>query len=180
MGPTGLGELEPEFDKPYWARLQKSVADGRAHHDVYPPCDEVFAAFALTSYADTKAVILGQDPYHGAGQAHGLAFSVRRGVVKPPSLRNIHGELRRDLEQEGIEIQIPEHGNLEQWACNGVLLLNTALTVQAGLARSHRGKGWWRFTNEVIRVVDRKTDPVVFVLWGADARNKKGGVSRPV
>ena len=109
-----------------------------------------------------------------------MAFSVRRGVVKPPSLRNIHGELRRDLEQEGIEIQIPEHGNLEQWACNGVLLLNTALTVHAGLARSHRGKGWWRFTNEVIRVVDRKTDPVVFVLWGADARNKKRLIKSPI
>jgi uracil DNA glycosylase len=96
------------------------VADERAHHDVYPPCDEVFAAFALTSYADTKVVILGQDPYHGAGQAHGLAFSVRRGVVKPAIAQEHPRRATQDLEHEGIEIQIPEHGKLEQWACNGV------------------------------------------------------------
>ncbi len=160
--------LRQEFDKPYWAKLQRFVAAERRRYSVYPPHDEVFTALRLTSCAETKVVILGQDPYHGAIQAHGLAFSVRRGVPVPPSLVNIHRELHDDL-----EVPIPDHGNLEPWASRGVLLLNVTLTVRTGEARSHRHKGWETFTDEVIRVVAAKTDPVVFILWGEDARRKK-------
>ncbi|MCU1393392.1 MAG: Uracil-DNA glycosylase [Ilumatobacteraceae bacterium] len=160
--------LRAEFDKPYWQPLQDFVRDERAHHTVYPPHPEVFAAIHLTPYADTRVMILGQDPYHGPNQAHGLCFSVRRGVAVPPSLMNIHKELQSDLGYAP-----PRHGNLEHWATQGVLLLNTTLTVRAGQAGSHQGKGWETFTDEVIRVVDAKTDPVVFILWGASARKKK-------
>ena len=160
--------LRAEFDKPYWQPLQDFVRDERARHTVYPPHPEVFAAIHLTSYAETRVMILGQDPYHGPNQAHGLCFSVRRGVAIPPSLANIHKELRDDL---GIEP--PRHGNLEHWATQGVLLLNTTLTVRSGQAASHQGKGWETFTDQVIRVVSEKVDPVVFVLWGASARKKK-------
>ena len=160
--------LRAEFDKPYWGPLQDFVRDERARHVVYPPHPEVFAAIHLTSYANTRVMILGQDPYHGPNQAHGLCFSVRRGVAVPPSLANIHKELQSDL---GIEP--PAHGNLEHWATQGVLLLNTTLTVRAGQAASHQGKGWETFTDQVIRVVNDKVDPVVFILWGASARRKK-------
>jgi uracil-DNA glycosylase len=128
----------------------------------------VFAALHQTSYADTKVLILGQDPYHGPGQAHGLCFSVRRGVRVPPSLANIHKELHDDL-----GIPVPDHGNLEAWAAQGVLLLNATLTVRAGQAGSHQGKGWETFTDEVIKVVSAKTEHVVFVLWGGYARRKR-------
>lgn len=160
--------LRDEFDKPYWATLQDFVRTEREHHVVYPPQPEVFAAIHLTSYADTRVMILGQDPYHGPNQAHGLCFSVRRGIAVPPSLVNIHKELQSDL-----GIAPPGHGNLEHWATSGVLLLNTTLTVRAGQATSHQGKGWETFTDQVIRVVNDKTDPVVFILWGASARKKK-------
>jgi uracil-DNA glycosylase len=128
----------------------------------------VFAAIHLTPYADTRVLILGQDPYHGPRQAHGLCFSVQRGVAVPPSLANIFTELRDDL-----HIEPPGHGNLEAWARQGVLLLNATLTVRAGQAGSHQGKGWETFTDEVIRVVNAKADPVVFILWGSYARKKK-------
>ena len=160
--------LRAEFDKPYWAPLQDFVRTEREHHVVYPPHPEVFAAIHLTSYANTRVMILGQDPYHGPNQAHGLCFSVRRGVAVPPSLVNIHKELQSDLGYAP-----PGHGNLEHWAAEGVLLLNTTLTVRAGQAASHQGKGWEIFTDQVIRVVNDKTDPVVFILWGASARKKK-------
>jgi uracil-DNA glycosylase len=160
--------LRAEFDEPYWAELQSFVADERTRGAVYPPAADVFAALHLTSYADTKVVILGQDPYHGAGQAHGLCFSVRPGVAVPPSLRNVYQELKDDL---GCDI--PKHGNLEHWARQGVLLLNTTLTVRAGQAASHQGKGWERFTDRVIGAVNDKTDRVVFLLWGAPSRKKK-------
>jgi len=160
--------LTAELSQPYWAELQAFVAAERARGQVYPPADEVFAALHLTSYADTKVMILGQDPYHGAGQAHGLCFSVRRGVPPPPSLVNIVKELRDDL---GVES--PGHGCLEGWARQGVLLLNATLTVRAGAAASHQGKGWERFTDQVLRAVNAKTSPVVFVLWGASARRKR-------
>jgi uracil-DNA glycosylase len=159
--------LAGETAQPYWAELQAFVADERARGPVYPPAQEVFAALHLTPYADTRVMILGQDPYHGPGQAHGLCFSVRRGVAVPPSLRNIFAELRDDL---GVEP--PGHGCLEAWARQGVLLLNTTLTVRAGAAASHQGKGWERFTDQVIRAVNAKPTPVVFVLWGASARRK--------
>lgn len=160
--------LRSEFDKPYWAELQHFVATERARHTVYPPHDQVFAALHLTPYELTRVVLLGQDPYHGPGQAHGLCFSVRDGVDLPPSLVNIFTELRNDL---GIEA--PAHGNLESWARQGVLLLNTCLTVRSGAAASHHGKGWENFTDEVLRTVNAKPHRVVFILWGAQARKKK-------
>lgn len=160
--------LRGEFDKPYWAELQHFVATERARHTVYPPHDQVFAALHLTPYELTRVVLLGQDPYHGPGQAHGLCFSVRDGVDLPPSLVNIFTELRNDL---GIEA--PAHGNLESWARQGVLLLNTCLTVRSGAAASHHGKGWENFTDEVLRTVNAKPHRVVFILWGAKARKKK-------
>ena len=160
--------LRSEFDKPYWKPLQDFVRTERAEHTVYPPDNDVFAAIHLTSHANTRVVILGQDPYHGPRQAHGLSFSVRRGVAVPPSLQNIYKELQSDL-----GIAPPRHGNLEHWAEQGVLLLNTTLTVRAGQAASHQGKGWEAFTDQVIRVVNDKSDPVVFILWGSHARKKK-------
>jgi uracil-DNA glycosylase len=160
--------LRGEFAKPYWDQLQHFVDGERARHTVYPPREEVFSALHLTPFATTRVVILGQDPYHGPNQAHGLCFSVRPGVAIPPSLVNIHNELRADL---GIEP--PGHGNLSAWAEQGVLLLNTTLTVRAGQAASHQGKGWETFTDEVLRAVDDKPTRVVFILWGASARKKR-------
>jgi uracil-DNA glycosylase len=160
--------LREQFDQPYWAELQQFVAAERATTTVYPPADEVFAALHLTAYAEVKVLILGQDPYHGAGQAHGLCFSVRRGVAPPPSLQNIFKELESDL-----GLPPPDHGCLDAWARQGVLLLNATLTVRARQAASHQKKGWETFTDEVIRVVDRKPERVVFILWGASARRKK-------
>lgn len=160
--------LRGEFDKPYWSSLQSFVAAERQRHTVYPPHDDVFSALHLTSRADTRVVILGQDPYHGPHQAHGLCFSVRRGVPVPPSLANIYTELRHDL-----GIATPSHGNLESWACNGVLLLNATLTVRAGEANSHKGRGWETFTDEVLRAVNEKSTSVVFILWGSSARKKR-------
>ncbi len=160
--------LRGEFDESYWKDLQAFVADERSRHTVYPPTDEVFAALHLTPRSEARVVILGQDPYHGPRQAHGLAFSVRHGVRIPPSLRNIHQELHDDL---GIEP--PGHGNLEVWARQGVLLLNTSLTVRAGQAASHAGKGWEIFTDRVISTVAAGEQPVVFILWGNHARRKQ-------
>ncbi len=160
--------LRGEFDKPYWPILQQFVADERAQGAVYPPHDQVFAALHLTPYADVKVLILGQDPYHGPRQAHGLCFSVPLGIPQPPSLQNIFAELRDDL---GIEP--PSHGNLEGWGSQGVLLLNAFLTVRARQAASHRSAGWETFTDEVIRAVSAKPDRVVFILWGGFARRKK-------
>lgn len=160
--------LRGEFDKPYWRELQDYVALERSRTTVFPPAEQVFSALHLTSYAATRVVLLGQDPYHGPGQAHGLCFSVRRGVKPPPSLHNIFQELRDDL---GIDP--PGHGNLEAWAAQGVLMLNTCLTVRSGAAGSHHGKGWETFTDEVLRAVNDKTERVVFLLWGAPARRKQ-------
>lgn len=160
--------LRAELTKPYWAPLQEFMRAERERYPVYPPHDQVFAALHLTPYADTRVVILGQDPYHGPRQAHGLCFSVADGVPPPPSLVNIFKELRDDL---GVEP--PRSGNLERWARQGVLLLNTTLTVRGGAAASHQGKGWETFTDEVIRAVDAKPHPVVFILWGGHARRKK-------
>jgi uracil-DNA glycosylase len=160
--------LRGEFDKPYWKELQTFVANERSRHQVYPPSDDVFRALHLTPYHDTKVLILGQDPYHGPGQAHGLCFSVKGNVALPPSLVNIFKELEDD-----IGCPPPGHGNLERWAEQGVLLLNAVLTVRARQANSHQGKGWEHFTDEVIRAVNAKDDTVVFILWGSYARRKK-------
>lgn len=160
--------LGAELAKPYWADLQRFVAEERARHAVYPPKEDVFAALHLTPYAATKVLILGQDPYHGPGQAHGLCFSVRPGVALPPSLVNIFTELHDDL-----GVTSPGHGCLTAWAESGVLLLNAVLTVRAHAAGSHAGKGWERFTDEIITTVNSKDERVVFILWGAYARKKK-------
>ena len=164
--------LKSEFEKPYFKKLQKFIADERKLFTIYPQHENVFRAFELTSYADTRVVILGQDPYHGVNQANGLCFSVQSDVAIPPSLRNILKELQSDLNFT-INKNTPDHGNLEQWARQGVLLLNTTLTVRAGEAGSHQGRGWESFTDEVIRIVNDKSHPVVFVLWGASARKKR-------
>jgi uracil-DNA glycosylase len=160
--------LRGEFAKPYWVELQQFVATERTRATIFPPHDEVFAALHLTPFAEVKAVILGQDPYHGPNQAHGLCFSVRQGVPPPPSLQNIFKELEADL-----GIPPPRHGCLDAWARQGVLLLNASLTVRAGRAASHQGKGWETFTDEVLRTVNTKPERVVFILWGASARRKK-------
>lgn len=160
--------LRDELTKPYWNELQDFVAEERRHHTVYPPTEEVFAALHLTPLAQVKVLILGQDPYHGPGQAHGLCFSVRSGTRLPPSLENIFTELHDDL---GIER--PTTGDLTPWARQGVLLLNATLTVRAHQAASHQGKGWETFTDQVIAAVDAKPERVVFILWGNAARKKK-------
>ncbi|TNM27751.1 uracil-DNA glycosylase [Streptomyces sedi] len=159
-----LGE---ELDQPYFKELTAFVEEQRAAGPVFPPEDEVFAALDATPFEDVKVLVLGQDPYHGAGQGHGLCFSVRPGVRVPPSLRNIYKEMHAEL-----GLPIPDNGYLMPWARQGVLLLNAVLTVRAGEANSHKGQGWERFTDAVIRAVSDRPDPAVFVLWGAYARKK--------
>ena len=160
--------LRSEFAKPYWQQLQQFVTQQRSMFTVFPPAADVFAALHLTTYADTRVVILGQDPYHGPKQANGLCFSVRNGIAIPPSLANVYKELHTDL-----GIALPRHGDLAAWARQGVLLLNTTLTVRAGQAASHQGHGWEIFTDQVLRAVNDKQQRVVFLLWGAAARKKK-------
>lgn len=161
--------LKAELEQSYWSELQAFVRNEREHHQVFPPADEVFAALHKTPYADVLVLILGQDPYHGQGQAHGLCFSVKRPVPPPPSLANIFKELKSDL-----DLDPPKHGDLSAWADQGVLLLNSVLTVRAHSAASHANKGWETFTDQVIRAVNAKPEPVVFLLWGSYARKKKG------
>ena len=163
--------LRAEFDKPYWLSLMSFVASERAAGPVYPPKEEVFAALHLTTFADAKVLILGQDPYHGPGQAHGLCFSVKPPTPQPPSLANIFKELKTD-----VGCTVPSHGSLVSWARQGVLLLNTTLTVRAHQAASHQGKGWETFTDAVIGAVAAKSERVVFVLWGASARKKRATI----
>ena len=160
--------LRGELAEPYWADLQSFVGAERAAHEVYPPPGEVFAALHLTPLAEVKVVILGQDPYHNDGQAHGLCFSVRDGVRPPPSLVNVFTELHDDL---GLDR--PRSGCLEAWARHGVLLLNATLTVRAHQAASHQGRGWERFTDRVLEACNAKSERVVFILWGASARKKR-------
>jgi uracil-DNA glycosylase len=168
METTWRPVLIAETEKPYWKPLQQFVKDERKKYTVYPPDKDVFAALHLTPYEKVSVLILGQDPYHEAGQAHGLCFSVRPEVAIPPSLQNIYKELRDDL-----GCPIPNNGCLTPWAEQGVLLLNAVLTVRAHQANSHQGKGWENFTDAIIRAVNDKPDRVVFVLWGAYARKKK-------
>ncbi|MBR5390421.1 MAG: uracil-DNA glycosylase [Clostridia bacterium] len=159
--------LRQDVESESFRHLQDFLQTEYAAGPVYPPQQDVFNALRYTDYGDVKAVILGQDPYHGEGQAHGLAFSVQRGVAVPPSLQNIYKELQSD-----IGFSIPSHGNLETWAKQGVLLLNTVLTVRAGQPNSHKGKGWERFTDSVIRHLNDRSRPMVFLLWGANSRSK--------
>ncbi len=168
METTWRPVLIAETEKPYWKPLQQFVKDERRKYQVFPPDKEVFAALHLTPYEKVSVLILGQDPYHEVGQAHGLCFSVRPDVVIPPSLQNIYKELHDDL-----GCKIPNNGCLTPWAEQGVLLLNAVLTVRAHQANSHQGKGWETFTDAIIRAVNDKPDRVVFVLWGAYARKKK-------
>lgn len=160
--------LETEFDKPYYMKLREFLKDQYAHETVYPPMDDLWSAFKETSFEDVKVVIVGQDPYHGAGQAHGMSFSVKPGIKHPPSLRNMLKEL-----QDDIGCEIPKDGTLTKWASQGVFLLNTVLTVRAGAAHSHKGQGWELFTDEVIRKLSLREEPVVFVLWGRPAQLKR-------
>lgn len=159
--------LRDELASPSFAALQSFLDGEYASGTVFPPREDLFNALRYTDYDDVKAVILGQDPYHGAGQAHGLAFSVRRGVAIPPSLQNIYKELQTD-----VGCTVPSHGELTEWAKRGVLLLNTVLTVREGQPNSHKGKGWEAFTDGVIRKLDAREKPMVFLLWGANARAK--------
>jgi uracil-DNA glycosylase len=156
------------------ASLDAFVSAEYAAYDVYPPIDDLFAAFRLCSPADTRVLILGQDPYHRAGQAHGLSFSVRPGVAVPPSLRNIYKELRDDL-----GVQPPANGDLTPWAAQGVLLLNAVLTVRAGAPASHANRGWEQVTDAAIAALNARADRVVFVLWGSYARKKAALVTAP-
>jgi uracil-DNA glycosylase len=166
--------LQPEFDAPYMAALKEFLVNEKHNGKrIFPKGSEWFHALDATPLEDVRVVILGQDPYHGEGQAHGLCFSVKPGVRPPPSLLNIYKEMKTDL---GLDP--PSHGNLEAWARQGVLLLNAVLTVEAGLAASHQGKGWERFTDAVIRLVNDQPRPVVFILWGAYAQRKAAFVNR--
>jgi uracil-DNA glycosylase len=159
--------LVEEFTKPYYEELREFLKDEYRTHTIYPDAHDIFNALRYTGYEQTKVVILGQDPYHGPNQAHGLSFSVQKGVRIPPSLKNIFKELQAD-----IGCEIPNHGNLVEWAEQGVLLLNTVLTVREGEANSHRGKGWETFTNQVIASLNKREKPVVFILWGKPAQSK--------
>ncbi|GAB3492738.1 uracil-DNA glycosylase [Spirosoma knui] len=162
--------LQPEFDKPYFRQLAEFLRQEYSTQRVYPPGRLMFNAFNACKFDDTRVVILGQDPYHGEGQANGLAFSVADGITKPPSLVNIFKEIQDDLGKP-----VPKSGNLERWASQGVMLLNATLTVRAGQAGSHQGKGWETFTDEVIKLISDEKEHVVFMLWGAYAQ-KKGAV----
>lgn len=166
-------QLHNETEKPYFQELRYTLAREYKLHTVYPPKEYLFQALKLTSYKDTKVVILGQDPYHGPGQAHGLSFSVMPGVRIPPSLVNIYKELHSDL-----GVPIPNHGSLIHWAEQGVLLLNTVLTVREGQANSHKGLGWERFTDAVIEKLNERDKPVVFILWGSHAQKKGSFINR--
>lgn len=165
--PSWKALLQPEFDKPYFEQLTSFVRSEYAHSTIFPPAKLIFNAFNQCPFEQVKVVILGQDPYHGVGQAHGLCFSVNDGVEFPPSLVNIFKEIERDL-----NIPVPVSGNLERWARQGVLLLNSTLTVKAHMAGSHQGKGWEQFTDAVIEKLSTEREHLVFMLWGAYAQHK--------
>ena len=166
--------LKGEFEKDYYLKLREFLKTEYFSREIYPDMYDIFNAMKFTPYSSVKAVILGQDPYHEPGQAHGLCFSVKKGVPKPPSLINIFKELESDT-----GIRPPSHGCLESWAKNGVLLLNAVLTVRRGAANSHKGKGWEIFTDNVIRYLNLRKEPIVFILWGRNARDKKSLITNP-
>jgi uracil-DNA glycosylase len=167
LPPSWRPLLAQEFDQPYFRTLEQFVEKERATYSIYPPEKEIFTALRMTPYESVNVLLLGQDPYPGEGQAHGLSFSVRPGLKLPASLRNIYKELETD-----VGFRFPNNGYLAPWAKQGVLLLNAVLTVRAGEPNSHQGKGWEIFTDSIIRKINEKEDPVVFVLWGAYAQKK--------
>lgn len=166
--------LKEEFESSYYLKLREFLKKEYFSATVYPPMEDIFNALRYTSYADTKVVILGQDPYHGKGQAHGLCFSVKEGTPPPPSLKNIFKELYNEL-----GIKEPKTGELVGWTKQGVLLLNTTLTVREASPQSHKGQGWEILTDRIIELLNKKDSPVVFMLWGANARAKKALISNP-
>ncbi len=167
IGNDWDGLLTGEFDKEYYIELRRFLISEYRSNVIHPSMHDIFNALKYTPCSKVKAVILGQDPYHGPGQAHGLCFSVMKGVPKPPSLENIFKELHSDL-----DIAPPNHGYLKDWADRGVMLLNTVLTVRSGMANSHKGRGWEIFTDKVIEILNNREDPMVFLLWGANAKAK--------
>ena len=167
--------LKDEWEKPYYKELRQFLKKEYSSYEIYPDMHDIFNALKYTSYKDCKAVIIGQDPYHEPGQAHGLCFSVKPGIPLPPSLKNIYKELENDL-----GIPPSKNGYLESWAKNGVLMLNTVLTVRRGAANSHKDKGWEKFTDTVIEKLNEKDTPVVFILWGANARRKCDKITNPI
>lgn len=166
--------LADEWEKPYYKKLRQFLKEEYSSKKIYPDMFDIFNALKYTSFQSTKVVIIGQDPYHGQGQAHGLCFSVKKGVIPPPSLKNIFKELKSDVGKE-----IPVHGELVDWAKQGVLLLNTVLTVREGNPNSHKGMGWEQFTDRVITELNNKQTPVVFLLWGANAQKKAELITNP-
>ena len=166
--------LADEFKKDYYIQLRKFLISEYNSHRIFPPMNDIFNALRYTSYSNVKAVIIGQDPYHEIGQAHGLCFSVREGVTPPPSLVNIFKEI-----QDELGIVPPKSGELTKWAKNGVLLLNAVLTVREGAANSHKGKGWEQLTDRVIELLNEREQPIVFLLWGRNARDKARLITNP-
>ena len=167
--------LADEFEKPYYKELRAFLKAEYSTRRIYPDMNDIFNSLKCSSFKDTRVVIIGQDPYHGAGQAHGMCFSVKRGVEPPPSLKNIFKELESD-----VGFRIPDHGELTSWAKQGVLLLNTVLTVREATPNSHQGKGWEKFTDRVISELNKKDTPVVFLLWGANAKAKAKIIDNPL
>ncbi len=167
--------LKEEFEKDYFKELMKFVSQEYKNKTIYPKQSDVFNAFRYTDFDNVKVVILGQDPYHGPNQAEGLSFSVSNEVLKPPSLKNIFKELESD-----IQIPFPEHNSLKSWAKEGVLLLNAVLTVEEHNPTSHKDHGWETFTDDIIKIINNKKTPVVFILWGSYARNKKSLITNPI
>ena len=167
--------LADEWSKPYYRQLHDFLKSEYSKTRIYPDMYDIFNALRYTSFENTRAVIIGQDPYHGPGQAHGLCFSVKKGVPRPPSLVNLYTDITDD-----VGVTMPQHGELTGWARQGVLLLNTVLTVRAGQPNSHKDKGWEIFTDRVISELDRKETPVVFLLWGANAEKKARVITNPI
>ena len=166
--------LADEFSKPYYLELREFLKKEYSTRKIYPHMNDIFNALKASSFEKTRVVIIGQDPYHGEGQAHGLCFSVKRPVEPPPSLKNMYKELESD-----IGFKIPDHGELTAWAEQGVLMLNAVLTVREGAANSHKGMGWENFTDRIIELLDKREKPIVFLLWGANARRKKELIKNP-
>lgn len=166
--------LKDEFEKDYYQQLRRFLAYEYKHYKIHPDMYDIFNALKYTSYQDVKVVLLGQDPYHGPNQAHGLCFSVKKGVMPPPSLKNIFKEL-----QDDVGCTIPSHGELVKWAKEGVLMLNTVLTVREGQANSHANKGWEILTDRIIALLNERKEPIVFLLWGRNAQNKSIMITNP-